>query len=123
LHIASSRYTPPLINNFNQAAAAIEALALTTPTKPSKKAPVRLIDDRRRSGSPDTIDASSEPAEEVDELEVFRKKFVGEVDLPESESYVPRVIQRILIDEYRRRAIAEGVEAPLRTLPHSISRG
>jgi len=49
----------------------IEAPALTTLTKPSKKAPVHLIDDWRHSVSPDTIDASGEPAEEVDELEGF----------------------------------------------------
>ena len=45
---------------------------------------MQLIDDERRSVSPDTIDASSEPAEQVDDLEDLRKKFVGELDLPES---------------------------------------
>jgi hypothetical protein len=91
---------PPLINHCNQTDTAIKALSLTTPTKPSKKVPLHLIDDRRHSVSPDTVDASSEPTEEVDELEEFRKMFVGEVDLPESESYVPRVIQHILINAY-----------------------
>jgi ribonucleoside-diphosphate reductase subunit M2 len=51
------------------------------PTKPSKKVPVQLIDDDRRSVSPDTIDADSEEAADLKEL---RKKFVGELDLPES---------------------------------------
>ena len=45
---------------------------------------MQLIDDERRSVSPDTVDADSEPAEEVDDLEELRKKFVGELDLPES---------------------------------------
>ncbi|KAH7916210.1 ferritin-like superfamily, partial [Hygrophoropsis aurantiaca] len=71
-----------------KAAAAIAAFSLTTPTKVSKKAqsPV-LVDDKRRSVSPDSLeDEQSESDEEPeDDLEVLRKKFVGEVDLPESE--------------------------------------
>jgi hypothetical protein len=38
-----------------------------------------LIDDEERADSPDTVEASQE-----DGLEEMRKKFVGEVDLPES---------------------------------------
>jgi ribonucleoside-diphosphate reductase subunit M2 len=37
-----------------------------------------LIDDRKRSVSPDSQDAE-------DDLEELRKKFVGEIDLPESQ--------------------------------------
>jgi ribonucleoside-diphosphate reductase subunit M2 len=37
-----------------------------------------LIDDRKRSVSPDSPNAE-------DELEELRKKFVGEIDLPESQ--------------------------------------
>ena len=52
-----------------------------------KKAVVQLTDDERLPVSPDTVGADSEPAEEVDDLEELRKKFVGEVDLPESKLY------------------------------------
>ncbi|KAF8875749.1 ribonucleotide reductase small subunit [Mucidula mucida] len=45
---------------------------------PTKKLVAKKIDDERRSTSPDTV------ADESD-LEELRKKFVGEVDLPESE--------------------------------------
>ncbi len=44
---------------------------------PTKKLVAKKIDDERRSTSPDTV------ADESD-LEELRKKFVGEVDLPES---------------------------------------
>lgn len=49
--------------------------SLESPTK--KPAAKKIVDDERRSTSPDTI------ADEA-ELDELRKKFVGEVDLPES---------------------------------------
>lgn len=52
-------------------------MALTTPTKPSKKSAVALVDDSRRSESPDTVTSEEE------ELEALRCQFVGDVDLPE----------------------------------------
>jgi ribonucleoside-diphosphate reductase subunit M2 len=63
-----------------QAAAAIEAFSINSPTKPSKKATVKPIDDPRPEVSPATIEEHGLP----DDLEVLRQKFVGEVDLPES---------------------------------------
>jgi ribonucleoside-diphosphate reductase subunit M2 len=66
-----------------QAAAAIAALTFDSPTKPSKKATIKVIDDERRSISPDTVD-DTEEHELPDDIEELRKKFVGEVDLPES---------------------------------------
>lgn len=51
------------------------------------------VDDKRLLNSPDTIGADSEHdeekeevVEEVHDLEELRKKFVGEIDLPESTS-------------------------------------
>jgi len=87
------------------------------------KSPVHLIDDDCRSVSLDTIEACSEPAEEVDDLEELSKKFVGEVDLPQSAWPVTRGIQCALTNIYRQGAIVEGVEPSLRTFPHSIPRG
>src|ERR1700676_1933633 len=87
------------------------------------KSPVHLIDDDCRSVSLDTIEACSEPAEEVDDLEELSKKFFGEVDLPQSAWPVTRGIQCALTNIYRQGAIVEGVEPSLRTFPHSIPRG
>jgi len=59
-------------------------LSLRVPTSPSKKAAAfeacssDIIDDRKRSVSPDSL-----LSDEVDNLDELRKKFVGEVDLPE----------------------------------------
>jgi hypothetical protein len=82
---------------------------------------VYLVDDESRSVTPDTV-VASEPAEE-DDLEELRKKFVGEIDLPESMSSVLHMLYRLVIVGRRRGAIAQRFEAPLRPLPHSISRG
>jgi ribonucleoside-diphosphate reductase subunit M2 len=63
-----------------QAAAALQAISLESPTKPIQK-PVPVIDDTRRSPSP----LSETEKTEDQELDV-RKRFVGDVDLPESRS-------------------------------------
>jgi hypothetical protein len=61
---------------------------MSSPSKPSQKLPVVLIDDEERSESPDTIENNVEeesPRELEVEVEDTRGKFIGEVDLPESE--------------------------------------
>jgi ribonucleoside-diphosphate reductase subunit M2 len=64
----------------SQAAAALQAISLGSPIKPiQKSAPV--IDDARRSPSPLSETEKTE-AQELD----LRKRFVGDVDLPESMS-------------------------------------
>lgn len=64
----------------SQAAAALQAISLESPTKPIQKlAPV--IDDTRRSPSP----LSESEKTEEQELDL-RKRFVGDVHLPESMS-------------------------------------
>lgn len=55
---------------------------MESPTKKSTKKPMQLIDDSKRSTSPDTVADDEVP--EVEDIEALRKKFVGEVDLPES---------------------------------------
>ncbi|KAH7920793.1 ribonucleotide reductase small subunit [Leucogyrophana mollusca] len=85
---APARLPSPGPTPSKKAAAAIAAFSITTPTKASKKSTSpALIDDKRRSVSPDSLDdeESQESEEPEDELEALRKKFVGEVDLPESE--------------------------------------
>lgn len=78
--LAPVRVSSPAPTPSKKAAAALANISLDSPTKPSHDEdtlPV-LIDDRKRSVSPDSQDAE-------DELEELRKKFVGEIDLPESE--------------------------------------
>ena len=64
-----------MISPCLKAAAALQAISLESPIKPTKKP---IIDDARRSSSPD-----SEVEKKVEKLDV-RRRFVGDVDLPES---------------------------------------
>ncbi|KZP12136.1 ribonucleotide reductase small subunit [Athelia psychrophila] len=84
--LAPTRIPSPGPTPSKKVAAALEAFSFATPTKGSKMAPIHLIDDECREESPDTLFAGSEQAEEVvDDLEELRKKFVGDINLPESE--------------------------------------
>ena len=59
----------------------MENMALKTPSKNETKIePLVLVDDRKKSQSPETDSEASE-----EDVEEYRKRFVGEVDLPESE--------------------------------------
>lgn len=69
----------PCSQRASQAAAALQAISLESPTKPTQKS-VPIIDDTRRSFSPLSETEKTE-GEELD-----RKRFVGDVDLPESMS-------------------------------------
>ena len=62
---------------------AFDAMSLTTPTKAQQK--IELIDDARRSFSPESEDGTPEPSSS--------KKWVGEVHLPERE-YLRDVVTR-----------------------------
>lgn len=63
-------------------------LSLESPAKKIKVAPIddqkisKLVDDKRRSDSPHSLIECEVVLEE--DLEDLRKKFVGEIDLPES---------------------------------------
>ncbi|KAI0720220.1 ribonucleotide reductase small subunit [Cerioporus squamosus] len=70
--IVAPRVPSPAPTPSKKAAAALHAMSLTTPTKPSHKK-VDIIDDARRSESP----------ESEDEQPVRERRWVGEVDLPE----------------------------------------
>lgn len=71
------------VSPLSQAAEAIAAFSLDSPSKPPSPKE-SLLDDRKRSVSPDTLGDGSDSEE--DEFEVLRTKFVGEIDLPESKS-------------------------------------
>ncbi|EAU84682.1 ribonucleotide reductase small subunit [Coprinopsis cinerea okayama7 len=79
--LAVPRPSSPQPTPSKKAAAALAAFSLESPTKPSKKVSQPIIDDERLPESPKSITEE----ESVDELTLLRRKFVGEVDLPESE--------------------------------------
>lgn len=67
-------------------ASALESMELKTPVKAAKVASKKdvsedpfVVDDRQLSVSP-----KSEKEDEAEDFEELRKKYVGEVDLPES---------------------------------------
>ncbi|KAI6164758.1 ribonucleotide reductase small subunit [Pisolithus thermaeus] len=79
--------SPPSVTPSKKAAAALEAFSLRTPTK-------QVIDDKKRSESPDTL---VDNVSDEDDLDTLRQKFVGEVDLPQHEEP--------LLKESRRRFV------------------
>jgi hypothetical protein len=83
---------------------------------------MQFVDDASSTDS-DTLVASSELSVEEDDLEDLRKKFVGEIDVPESTSLLSSHHVPWLIPVCRRGASAQRLEASFRALPHSISRG
>lgn len=79
----ASTSTPPRVASpaptpSKKATAALDAMSLMTPTKLLEKASVDLVDDDRRSCSPDPSAAATE-----EDLEQYRDQWIGEVDLPE----------------------------------------
>ncbi|TFK43650.1 beta subunit of ribonucleotide reductase [Crucibulum laeve] len=81
----STRPASPGPTPSKKAAAALAAFSMDSPTKPSKKAALKVIDDERLPQSPETVGDVDEVHEAVDPLDALRRQFVGEVDLPESE--------------------------------------
>ncbi|KAL4074118.1 ribonucleotide reductase [Scleroderma yunnanense] len=83
--MAPSIRTPsPEPTPSKKVAVAIEAFSLDSPRKyrPNEKP---VLDEKKRSVSPDTHSEEASDVETEDDLEALRKKFVGEVDLPECE--------------------------------------
>jgi ribonucleoside-diphosphate reductase subunit M2 len=96
-----------MFSTASQAAAAFQAISLESPTKPIQK-PAPAIDDARRSPSP-----LSETEKTEDQELGVRKRFVGDVDLPESMSasfisylfLMSRAGQEPLLMESKRRFV------------------
>ncbi|KAF8842251.1 ribonucleotide reductase small subunit [Paxillus ammoniavirescens] len=92
--VAPTRVSSPAPTPSKKAAEAIAALSFASPTKLHKKSDV-VIDDRKRSVSPDTlVDEDEIEDEDEDDIQILRKKFVGEVDLPESEEPLLKASKR-----------------------------
>ncbi|KAG5219981.1 Ribonucleotide-diphosphate reductase [Salix suchowensis] len=99
-----------------KAASALAAFSLESPTKPSAKK-ATLVDDKKRSTSPDTVGDEEDELDETflgESLEELRKKFVGDVELPESESCILEIFfdtsnfalgEEPLLKESRRRFV------------------
>ncbi|KAK1236726.1 Ribonucleotide-diphosphate reductase (RNR), small subunit [Marasmius sp. AFHP31] len=84
-----------------KAAMRMQACSLESPTKKSAKKVASLIDDKRRSTSPLTGEDSEEEEEDLEEL---RKRFVGDIELPESEEP--------LLQETKRRFVLFPIQYP-----------
>jgi hypothetical protein len=58
---------------------------------------VELVDDECRSESPDTVDEEKGDVKEEESLDELRKKYVGEVELPESKSRPMHVSSQLTV--------------------------
>ncbi|TFY83812.1 hypothetical protein EWM64_g195 [Hericium alpestre] len=87
------RHATPEPTPSKKAAAALQAFSLETPSKSKIAAPV--FDDSKRSHSPESDEVTREA--EKDDVEDYRKRFVGDVNLPEN--------QEPLLKESKRRFV------------------
>jgi len=94
--LSTVRPSSPEPTPSKKAAASLAALTFDSPTKTTKKS-AKIVDDKRLPHSPKSVDGREEYQSPEDTLEVSRKKFVGEVDLPEEEEP--------LLKESRRRFV------------------
>ncbi|EKM80389.1 hypothetical protein AGABI1DRAFT_113579 [Agaricus bisporus var. burnettii JB137-S8] len=94
-----TRAASPAPTPSKKAAAALAAFSFESSNKFSNKTTVHLIDDERQPDSPDTIGDA-----EDDSLSELRSKFVGEVDLPESDEP--------LLKDSRRRFVLFPIQYP-----------
>ena len=92
-----------MISPCLKAAAALQAISLESPIKPTKK-PNPVIDDARRSLSPHS-EVESKEDEELD----LPRRFVGDVDLPESVLIRLSPIDSQLTGPFRSGAAAHGI--------------
>lgn len=73
-----------------QAAASLAAFTLDTPAKRlTDPFAITVIDDTRLSKSPKSLLEDEGASNFEEDIEVLRKKFVGEIDLPESAWFLP----------------------------------
>ncbi|EJD01448.1 ribonucleotide reductase small subunit [Fomitiporia mediterranea MF3/22] len=83
-------FSAPSSTPSKKVAASLEAMELKTPAKHSKKEiECPILDDEEKSQSPDTL------ADAEEEVEDYRRRFVGDVDLPEDQ-------EPLLVESKRR---------------------
>jgi hypothetical protein len=87
----------------------MKAMSLESPTTPAKTLPALVFEE--------------EEAEEVDQVEDLRTRFVGDIEISESTSMVLTIPTHPLIIFYRSRATARRNEATICIVPYSIPRG
>ena len=90
---------------------------------PTKKVEPFILDDRQKSYSPESDEEEQE--EQSSEVEKYRKRYVGDVDLPEG-VYTSRFhffSSCLTHTIHRPRASLERIKAPFCFIPYSISRG
>ncbi|KAI0036046.1 ribonucleotide reductase small subunit [Vararia minispora EC-137] len=94
-------HTVPELTPSKKTAKALETFTLDSPAK--KLVGKDIIDDSRRSYSPNS-DEDSQAAEKPFDMEAARKRFVGDIDLPESEEP--------LLMETKRRFVLFPIQYP-----------
>ncbi|KAG6891296.1 Ribonucleotide-diphosphate reductase (RNR), small subunit [Termitomyces sp. T32_za158] len=101
----STRSSTPEPTPSKIAAASLASFTFNTPAKHSTKpSVVTVIDDTRLSKSPESLLDDEEASTREDDIGVLRKKFVGEIDLPEREEP--------LLKESRRRFVLFPIQYP-----------
>ncbi|PAV21192.1 ribonucleotide reductase small subunit [Pyrrhoderma noxium] len=85
-------FSAPTSTPSKKVAAALECMDLKTPTK---KVEPFILDDRQKSYSPESDEEEQE--EQSSEIEEYRKRYVGDIDLPED--------QEPLLKESRHRFV------------------
>jgi len=100
------RASTPEPTPSKKAAESLAAFSFDTPAKPSAKSATHdIIDDTRLSKSPKSLlDDDEESFTSEHELEEMRKKFVGDIELPESEEP--------LLKDTRRRFVLFPIQYP-----------
>ncbi|KAG6872752.1 Ribonucleotide-diphosphate reductase (RNR), small subunit [Termitomyces sp. Mi166 len=99
------RSSTPEPTPSKKVAASLAAFTFDTPAKhPAKLSTLAVIDDARLSKSPKSLFDDEQASASEDDIEVLRKKFVGEIDLPESEEP--------LLKESRRRFVLFPIQYP-----------
>ena len=101
-----------LTNERQQAAAAMKVMSLESPTKPARKSPALVYEEEE-----------ADETQEVDELEVLRTRFVGDIEITEGTSILLSISTRLLIIVNRSRATARRNETTICSVPYSIPRG
>ncbi|KAG6837533.1 Ribonucleotide-diphosphate reductase (RNR), small subunit [Arthromyces matolae] len=101
----SLRASTPEPTPSKKAAACLAAFTMDSPAKPVSKHATFVIDDARLSKSPRSLVDEEEASFTSDaDIDLLRKKFVGEIDLPESEEP--------LLKESRRRFVLFPIQYP-----------
>jgi hypothetical protein len=108
---------------IHQAAASLAAFSLDSPAKPAKNS-FKVIDDERLSHSPKSIgeeEEHEEPPSSEEQLSLLKKKFVGEIELPES-GYLAYLVTPCIDAPQRKNRFSRSLVVVLYSFQFNITR-